>query len=509
MYYKLERKNSHREIVAGSNNFAKWLGGVAVLGASVVAPAMFAEGASAAEIPAEDLTTSISQDELSTSEQAYQAEINAQLQQQAAQEEAARAEITQTVTTVSEQNEQSTPIYDVNTSEDSYFSFVKDGKVYVVGNVEESQYAEIAQQLRDKYGITDSEVYVYNSSDYNIGDKMTLEDDDNNHIIDIVKGENGNYVVTGNGLDQISNATLKEQTENTTEQKQQPVNENTQQNQHQNQGSSSTDVYETQDYKYNYNVTVGDSDYLLFKGTDGKYDIVFGGVGMSAGQISELEKQLVAEGKIPADANIVAHVIPDIGAGQKVDLSNSGYGEVMFGINQDGSYTLSSNENSEFANGVVKFENNKQLQDNADEYKDPDAEPLDKPVPETPTPDTPEPTPTPDTPEPIPEKPENPVQPKTPEQPVTPQQPVAPQAPVQSNPLASTGSETDMLGAMGLGAAGLGLALLAGAKRRRKYGLDKNGSNAVRFAQIPDEDLAILSKINNIDDSNILRSIKR
>ncbi len=365
---------------------------------------------------------------------------------------------------------------------------------------------------------------------------MTLEDDDNNHIIDIVKGENGNYVVTGNGLDQISNATLKEQTENTTEQKQQPVNENTQQNQHQNQGSSSTDVYETQDYKYNYNVTVGDSDYLLFKGTDGKYDIVFGGVGMSAGQISELEKQLVAEGKIPADANIVAHVIPDIGAGQKVDLSNSGYGEVMFGINQDGSYTLSSNENSEFANGVVKFENNKQLQDNADEYKNPDAEPLDKPVPETPTPDTPEPTPTPDTPEPTPtpdtpeptptpdtpeptptpdtpeptpEKPENPEQPKTPEQPKAPEQPVVPQAPVQSNPLASTGSETDMLGAMGLGAAGLGLALLAGAKRRRKYALDKNGSNAVRFAQIPDEDLAILSKINNIDDSNILRSIKR
>ena len=280
--------------------------------------------------------------------------------------------------------EQTTPSYTI--TGDGYTVFVKDGVYNIVGNISEDELADLEQTLYDKYGIDEYYLWSDLSQDQvnSLGDTgVTVDTDDK-----------GNLVISGDNIDSVSELN-KDGSETVVE-----ANEA----QNNTQGGLSYDIpesYETDDYKYNYDLTVSPDSYQLF-GNDGKYDLVLGGVGLSAGQIQNLVDELKANGVIPENAEVNTQIIPDYDGGREVDLSFSGNGNVMYHVQEDGSYTISSDHELDWTTG-----HDDQLEDNYETSKDPDAEPDPDSKPNNPDSPTPsEPEPTPSEPEPTPSEPE-------------------------------------------------------------------------------------------------------
>ena len=314
----------------------------------------------------------------------------------------------------------STPSYTI--SGDGYTVFVKDGQYNVVGNISEDELASLDQELFEKYGI----------DEYNLWNNLSQDQVNDLGGIGVTAevDEQGNLTLNGEGIDSV--VKLDKEGNET--------------------------VIEAQE---NPNV-VNPDKYVISKNDDGSYSLALGGVGLSNQQLQDLIERLKDSGKIPQDAEVIANILP---SGVTQGQANNGETDktVQIGdhsytssIGHDG-YVVEDNEGNKVdmteENGFDKGES-PQLEQNYETSNDPDAkpdlkpsepeptptptptEPGDKPGEDTPTPSEPEPTPTPSEPEPTPtpSEPEPTPTPSEPEPTPTPSEPEPTPTPSEPEP---------------------------------------------------------------------------
>ena len=314
----------------------------------------------------------------------------------------------------------STPSYTI--SGDGYTVFVKDGQYNVVGNISEDELASLDQELFEKYGI----------DEYNLWNNLSQDqvNDLGGIGVTVEVDEQGNLTLNGEGIDSV--VELDKEGNET--------------------------VIEAQE---NPNV-VNPDKYVISKNDDGSYSLALGGVGLSNQQLQDLIERLKDSGKIPQDAEVIANILP---SGVTQGQANNGETDktVQIGdhshtssIGHDG-YVVEDNEGNKVdmteENGFDKGEG-PQLEQNYETSNDPDAkpdfkpsepeptptptptEPGDKPGEDTPTPSEPEPTPTPSEPEPTPtpSEPEPTPTPSEPEPTPTPSEPEPTPTPSEPEP---------------------------------------------------------------------------
>ena len=365
----------------------------------------------------------------------------------------------------------STPSYTI--SGDGYTVFVKDGQYNVVGNISEDELASLDQELFEKYGI----------DEYNLWNNLSQDqvNDLGGIGVTVEVDEQGNLTLNGEGIDSV--VELDKEGNET--------------------------VIEAQE---NPNV-VNPDKYVISKNDDGSYSLALGGVGLSNQQLQDLIERLKDSGKIPQDAEVIANILP---SGVTQGQANNGETDktVQIGdhshtssIGHDG-YVVEDNGGNKVdmteENGFDKGEG-PQLEQNYETSNDSDAkpdlkpsepeptptptptEPGDKPGEDTPTPSEPEPTPTPSEPEPTPSRPE----------------PIVPSynTPVVSNNLAKTGSGLE--GVMTLAALS-GLAGVAALLKKRQLALAKDDNKYKSIVMDPITMTRMLDNMNSaLDKVNV------
>lgn len=248
-----------------------------------------------------------------------------------------------------------------NTNAD-YHVIQQDGNLIIVGDISEDQLSQVIEDLTKQYGedaVSGLTIFDYDTinSQMNYGETVQL----GNSGYTAVKYEDGSIEV----MDANGNVITSWQGQEINKDEETP--------------SISDDVTIPEDYDHR-DYEVNSDEYLIIKNADGSYTIAMGGVGLSNAQLQDLISKLQSEGVIPADAQVLPGVLPSAPTdemkeqGKEEQLTQ--IGDYIISTKDGKTYTIYS-EDGKVLETIIKYED-KQLEDNYETSKDPEAQPGNK-----------------------------------------------------------------------------------------------------------------------------------